>query len=204
MRLACGRCRRSGCFVKVIYYSMPDRVYLDWNATAPLRREAREAMAVAFDLAATRHRCMPRAAGPQMVEGVAMMAGAVGALPRNVIFTSGGTEANAMALHPGFRRGPGLPVKRLLVSAIEHASVLRAAASRRRRSDTIGVTASGLVDIGRLRELLRGKPPTLVSLMLANNETGAIQPVAEAARNCPRRGRPAACRCDPGIWENTS
>ena len=61
----------------------------------------------------------------QLVEDArAAVAAAVGALPRNVVFTSGGTEANALALTPGLRRASGLPVERLVVSAIEHASVL--------------------------------------------------------------------------------
>jgi cysteine desulfurase len=98
-----------------------------------------------------------------------------------VVFSSGGTEANALALTPGLRRGMGHPVQRLLVSAIEHASIL---SGGRFPPDAIGaikVTAAGLVDLDHLRELLNG-PPALVSVMLANNETGAIQPVAEVAR----------------------
>src|SRR3954465_7376144 len=105
---------------------MPDRVYLDWNAATPLRTGATEAMA-----AACNHVGNPssvHAEGRQarrLVEDArAEVAGAIGALPRNVVFTSGGTEANALALTPGLRRGTSLPVERLLVSAIEHASVL--------------------------------------------------------------------------------
>ncbi len=105
---------------------MPDRVYLDWNATAPLRPEAREAMAVAWDLCGNPSsvHAEGRQARRLVEEARAEVAGALGALPRNVVFTSGGTEANALALTPGLRRGSSLPVERLLVSAIEHASVL--------------------------------------------------------------------------------
>src|ERR1700726_5080136 len=105
---------------------MPDRVYLDWNATTPLRREAREAMAAAGELAGNPPsvHAEGRQARRLVEEARAAVAAAVGALPRNVVFTSGGTEANALALTPGLRRGSGLPVERLLVSAIEHASVL--------------------------------------------------------------------------------
>ena len=111
----------------------------------------------------------------------ASISGAVGALPRNVIFTSGGTEANALALTPGVRRGSGLPVKRLAVSAIEHASVLAGGRFPTDAIGTIAVTRSGVVDLDRLRATLEGGSPALVSVMLANNETGAVQPVEEAA-----------------------
>jgi cysteine desulfurase len=108
------------------------------------------------------------------------IAHAVGALPRNVIFTSGGTEANALALAPGLRRGSGLPVQRLVVSAIEHASVLAGGRFPGEAIGNVGVTRSGLLDLESLRVTLDGMPPALVSVMLANNETGAVQPVAEA------------------------
>ena len=97
------------------------------------------------------------------------------------MFSSGGTEANALALTPGLRRGRGQPVQRLLVSAIEHASVLAGGRFPTEAIGTINVTGSGLVDLDHLRALLADGPPALVSVMLANNETGAMQPVAEVA-----------------------
>src|SRR3954471_19375494 len=105
---------------------MPERVYLDWNATTPLRPQAREAMAAAWDIAGNPSsvHAEGRQARRMVEEARARIAAAVGALPGNVVFTSGGTEANALALTPGLRRGPGLAVERLLVSAIEHPSVL--------------------------------------------------------------------------------
>src|SRR6476646_4385232 len=161
---------------------MADRIYLDWNATTPLRPEAREAPAAAMDLSG--NPSSVHAEGRQarrLVENErATIAGAVGALARNVIFTSGGTEANALALTPGLRRASGAPVERLAVSAIEHASVLAGGRFPAQAISTIGVTRSGLVDLDRLRGMLAGTPPTLVSIMLANNETGAVQPVTEA------------------------
>ena len=162
---------------------MPDRIYLDWNATAPLRREAREAMAAAWDLDGNPSsvHAEGRHARRLVEEARAGVARAVGALPRNVVFTSGGTEANALALTPGLRRDSGLPVERLLVSAIEHASVLAGGRFPAQAIGTIGVTGSGLLDLDRLRALLQSGSPALVSVMLANNETGAVQPVAEAA-----------------------
>ncbi len=114
-------------------------------------------------------------------EARAIIAGALGAAPRNVVFTSGGTEANALALRPGLRRGALAPAKRLVISAIEHASVLAGGGFPASAIQTAPVTACGLIDLPRLRELLEGRPPALVSLMLANNETGAVQPIAEAA-----------------------
>jgi cysteine desulfurase len=163
---------------------MPDRVYLDWNATAPLRREAREAMAAAWDLGGNPSsvHAEGRQARRLIEEARASIAGAVGALLRNVIFTSGGTEANALALTPGLRRTGGAPVTRLLVSAIEHASVLAGGRFPAETIGTIGVTRSGLLDLDHLRTMLENGPPALVSVMLANNETGAVQPVREAAQ----------------------
>jgi cysteine desulfurase len=162
---------------------MFDRVYLDWNATTPLRPEARQAMAAALELCGNPSsvHAEGRQARKLIQDARAAVAGTVGAQPRNVIFTSGGTEANALALRPGLRRLPNPPVERLAVSAVEHASVLAGGWFAREAIETAAVMPSGLIDLGRLRELLEGRPPALVSVMLANNETGAIQPVAEAA-----------------------
>jgi len=163
---------------------MPTRVYLDWNATTPLRAQARAAMLAAYDLIGNPSsvHAEGREARRLVEEARATLATAVGALPRNVIFTSAGTEANGLALSPGLRGPTGGPVERLLVSAIEHASVL---AGGRFPADKIGqirVTHSGVIDLEDLRDQLGGGPPALVSIMVANNETGALQPVAEAAR----------------------
>jgi cysteine desulfurase len=162
---------------------MADRIYLDWNATTPLRAEAREAMAAAWDLCG--NPSSVHAEGRQarrLVEAArVLIAAAAGAVARNVVFTSGGTEANALALAPGLRRGAMSPVERLAVSAIEHASVLTGGRFPAEALSTIGVTKSGVLDLDRLRATLAGGPPALVSVMAANNETGALQPVREAA-----------------------
>ena len=162
---------------------MSDRVYLDWNATTPLRQEAREAMIAALDLCGNPSsvHAEGRQARRLIEDARAIVAGAVGALPRNVVFTSGGTEANALALRSGLKRGSNLPVERLVVSAIEHASVLAGGRFPAQAIETVGVTPSGLLDLEHLRAALEGKPAALVSVMLANNEAGAVQPVAEAA-----------------------
>jgi cysteine desulfurase len=162
---------------------MPDRVYLDWNATTPLRDEARRAISDALDLPgnASSVHAEGREARKWIESARAAVAKAVGTVPRNVVFTSGGTEANALALAPNLRRGTGPAVERLVVSAIEHASVLSGGRFPRELIETVRVTPAGVVDLDHLRQLLRAGPPALVSVMLANNETGAIQPVTEVA-----------------------
>jgi cysteine desulfurase len=163
---------------------MLERVYLDWNATTPLRPEARQAMVEAWELSGNPSSVHTegRKARRLVEDARAAIANAIGAQPQDVVFSSGGTEANALALTPGLRRGGGQVVERLLVSAIEHASVL---AGGRFRPDAIGiikVTAAGLIDLDHLRSQLAEGPVALVSVMLANNETGAVQPVAEVSR----------------------
>jgi cysteine desulfurase len=159
------------------------RVYLDWNATTPLRTEARAAMAAAWDLAGNPSsvHAEGRQARRLVEEARAAVAAAVGALPRNLVFTSSGTEANALALAPGLRSGPRGPVQRLLVSAVEHASVLAGGRFAPGAVTKVAVTGSGVLDLDDLRRQLTSGPAALVSIMAANNETGALQPVREAA-----------------------
>ncbi|MCP1766465.1 cysteine desulfurase family protein [Bradyrhizobium japonicum] len=162
---------------------MPSRVYLDWNATTPLRAEARTAMLAAWELIGNPSsvHAEGREARRLVEEARATLAAAVGALPRNVVFTSTGTEANALALSPGLRRSSGGAVEQLLVSAVEHASVLSGGRFPADKVSQIPVTRAGVIDLDRLKALLGDGPPALVSIMAANNETGAIQPIAEAA-----------------------
>jgi cysteine desulfurase len=162
---------------------MAERIYLDWNATTPLRPEAKAAMAHAWEIGGNPSsiHAEGREARRLVEEARSAVASAVGAEAANVIFTSGGTEANSLALTPGLRRGKGPAVERLLTSAIEHASVLSGGRFAAEAVGRIGIIRTGIVDLDHLRALLDG-PPALVSIMLANNETGAIQPVAEAAK----------------------
>ena len=162
---------------------MPPRVYLDWNATTPLRPEAREAMAAAWEFCGNPSsvHAEGRQARRLVEDARAVIAAALGAEARDVIFTSGGTEANALALSPGLRRSDGQGAERLVVSAIEHASVLAGGRYRADQIEILRVSRSGLVDLDHLSELVAQRPPALVSIMLANNETGAIQPVSECA-----------------------
>jgi cysteine desulfurase len=148
--------------------------YLDWNATAPLRPEAAAAMSAALARCgnpSSVHRW--GRAGRQMVEhareAVAALLGGVD--PSNVVFVSGGTEANHLALLGAGRR-------RVLVSAVEHDSVRHAVPG----SETIPVDCDGVVALDGLERLLATDTrPALVSVMFANNETGVIQPVAGIA-----------------------
>lgn len=162
---------------------MPERVYLDWNATTPLRPEAKRAMVAAWDMIGNPSsvHAEGRQARRLVEDARTAVATAIAARPQDVVFASGGTEANAMALTPGLRRSAGCPVQRLVVSAIEHTSVLSGGRFPADAISAIKISGAGLVDLGHLQTLLADGPPALVSVMLANNETGAIQPVAEVA-----------------------
>ena len=168
---------------------MPDRVYLDWNATTPLRPEARDAMLAAFELVGNPSsvHAEGRQARRLMEDAREAIAQGIGVIPRNLVFTSGGTEANMLALSPGLR-APAGPVQRLLISGIEHASVMAGGQFDKAAMATIAVTPSGVVDLARLRALLADGPPALVSVMAANNETGALQPVSQVAELVHRHG----------------
>ena len=164
--------------------------YLDHNATTPLRDEVREAMLAALG----------PPSNPSSVHGFGQrarllveearqtLAARVGARPEEVVFTSGGTEANAMAL----RR----PCSSLAVSAIEHVAVLDAAPSAHR----LPVDAEGVLDLGALKDWLQGRDGDAgVALMLANNETGVVQPVAEAAALAKEHGAWLHCDAVQGL-----
>ena len=164
---------------------MSDRVYLDWNATAPLRAEAWRAMAAAWEFVGNPSSVHDegRRARRLVEEARATIAAAIGASARNVIFTSGGTEANTLALTPGLYSGRGTPIRQLAVSAIEHPSVLAGGRFPAAAVSRIGVTPSGVIDFNDLESRLgeQGAGPILVSIMAANNETGALQPIEQAA-----------------------
>ena len=157
---------------------MTNRVYLDWNATAPLRPQARAATVAALDVLGNPSSVHGegRAARHLVEQARRQVAALVGAEPENVVFTSGGTEANVLALTP--RSADGV----LLVSAIEHPSVLAGGRFDPARVRQIAVTPDGQIDLAALAAALRtAASPVLVSVMAANNETGVLQPVSEAA-----------------------
>src|SRR5260370_13935175 len=174
------RCR-DGLMIPGITYcgsvcrTMPQaESYLDWNATAPLRPEAVAAMAEALGRWGNPSSVHRRGRGArQLIEHAReAVAGLIGdADPSGVIFVSGGTEANHLALF-------GADRERVLVSAIEHDSVRYAVPA----AEIIPVDREGIVDLDALDRLLGADlPPALVSVMHANNETGVIQPMAEIA-----------------------
>ena len=152
------------------------RTYLDHNATSTLRPEARAAMTAAMDCTgnASSVHGEGRAARRVLDDARDRVARAVGVIAPMVVFTSGGSEANNMVLK-------GAAVDRIIVSAIEHPSVLEAARASGRPVETIPVDGSGVIDLGALEKMLKG-PKALVSVMLANNETGVVQPLADVVR----------------------
>jgi cysteine desulfurase len=163
---------------------MGERVYLDWNATAPLRGEARQALDDALALTGNPSsvHAEGRAARHLIERAREQVAALVGARPANVTFTSGGTEANALALTPAIETAAEKkPRDRLLISAVEHSSVRAGGGFSRAAITNIPVEADGHVNLAALAAAVAGQPRPLVSIMLANNETGIIQPVAEAA-----------------------
>jgi cysteine desulfurase len=160
--------------------------YLDWNATAPLRPAAAAAIAAMLDdygNPSSVHR-RGRQARRIVEDARAEVAALAGASPGDVVFVSGGTEANHLALC-------GCGRERILVSAIEHDSVRRAVAA----VETIPVDGDGVVVLDALvRMLAADTRPALVSVMLANNETGVIEPVAEIGALAHAHG--ALFHCD--------
>ena len=164
---------------------MTERIYLDWNATAPLRQQARAAAMAAFEIAGNPSsvHAEGRAARRLIEDARDQVAALVGAEPRNVVFTSGGTEANMLALAPASGT-QGTALARLLVSAIEHPSVLAGGRFAAAAVERVSATGDGRIDLAALAQALAASKDhrALVSLMLANNETGVVQPVSEAAR----------------------
>jgi len=164
---------------------MPRPVYLDYNATAPIRPAVISAMAEALAVPGNPSsvHSFGRAARAQVEGARERVAELVGARPDQIVFTSGGTEANNLAI-------AGVGRYRVLASAIEHDSVLKAAVV-----EAIPVRPDGVVDLGALEELLiRDSAPALVSIMLANNETGVVQPIGDAVRLA--HARSALVHCD--------
>ena len=160
---------------------MAERAYFDWNATTPLREEARAAMVAALGLTgnASSVHAEGRAARHLIEKARAQVAVLVGAEPKNVTFTSGATEANMLALNDFFGHKP--PRDRLFVSAIEHPSVLSGGRFSADSVEKLPVTSDGVVDLKALRNALARAKHPLCSVMLANNETGIIQPIREIA-----------------------
>ncbi|WP_376089076.1 cysteine desulfurase family protein [Roseomonas sp. CCTCC AB2023176] len=156
-------------------------LYLDANATEPLRPEARAAALEALDLPGNPSSVHAdgRAARRILERARAQVAALAGANPRDVVLTSGGTESNALAMAA---LSPG---RRILIGATEHPAVIAAAEEGAIR---IPVHPDGTLDLVALDRRLAAGPPALLCLMVANNETGVIHPVEEAADLCRRHG----------------
>lgn len=158
------------------------RTYLDYNATAPVRPEAAAAVARALDTGGNPSsvHSSGRAARAMVEKAREQVAALVGARPVDLVFTSGGTEANALAIESAILGGGA---RRLIISATEHPSIIETALASRLTIEVWPVDANGVADIAWLKDRLAhwddadGRP--FVALMLANNETGVIQPVAE-------------------------
>ena len=160
-----------------------ERIYLDYNATAPLRPEARAAMMAAFDLVGNPSsvHAEGRAARGLLDEARAKVAALLRTDPRHVTFTSGGTEAANLVLSPKLRGRDGF-VGDLIVGAGEHPCVLDGHRFPAGRVVRVPLDPKGRLDLDGLAEALRLTPgPALVAVQAANNETGVIQPVREAA-----------------------
>lgn len=166
--------------------------YLDWNATTPLAPEVADAAAAAlrevYGNPSSLHAAGQRARRA-LDEARAEVAALIGADPGEIVFTAGGTEADNLALR-GAMEAAREPRRRLVVGAVEHEAVINTAAALERRGwpvSTVPVTADGLVTPEALDERL-GDEVALVSVMLANNETGVVQPVRELAARAHARG----------------
>jgi cysteine desulfurase len=164
------------------------RAYMDWNATAPLLDEARDAflrVALMEGNPSSVHK-EGRAVRAEIEAARRSVAAAVNAKPATVTFTSGATDAANLVLTADYRMGrAALPIGRLYVSAIEHKAIYEGGRVPASRMSVYPGSRDGIADLAALAALLdghdRASGPPLVALMLANNETGVIQPVAAAA-----------------------
>ena len=150
--------------------------YLDANATEPLRPAARVAVLAALEVTGNPSSVHgPGRAARRVVEAArTSLAARFGGRPEDLVFTSGATEANALAIHA---LGTG---RRIILGATEHDAVRAAAPG----ATVLAVDRSGVAELGMLEALLQAGGPALVCLMLANNETGTLQPIADAAALC--------------------
>ncbi|MEW4531290.1 cysteine desulfurase family protein [Maioricimonas sp. JC845] len=171
---------------------MTERIYLDHHATTPVDPRVLEAMWPWFSERFGNASSISHAYGHEAAEAVdearREVAGLIGAAPEELVFTSGATEANNLAIKGVLQAAGDRP--HVIVAAAEHRAVLDPVRRLRRQgvaATTVPVTQTGRVDPDAVLEAIR--PETrLVSVMLANNEVGTINPVAEIARACRERG----------------
>jgi cysteine desulfurase len=158
---------------------MTQPTYLDYNATAPVRPEVKAAVNAAMDILgnpASVH-AGGRAARALVETSRADVANLVGVKPASITFTSGGTESNALAIESAVLAG----YDRIILGATEHSAVTENALAKSSAIEVWPVLSDGQANLGWLHDALRRPGKALVCLMLANNETGVIQPVEKTA-----------------------
>ncbi len=170
-------------------------IYLDHSATTPVRDEVFAVMEPylrgRFGNAGSVHR-FGRESRRAIDDAREQVAALLRADPREIVFTSGGTEADNLAVR-GIPAASNRPHRKIVTSSVEHHAVLHAAEHMHRYNGAdvciVGVDSEGLVDVDELAELI-DDDTVLVSVMHANNETGAIQPIEPIAALCAERGVP--------------
>ncbi len=166
------------------------RIYFDYNATAPLRPSARQAMLEALDLGnPSSIHAEGRAAREAIESARAKLAAVLGTRPDLVVFVSGATEAAATALRPAAAD------ERLLVGAGEHACVMQGHGFAPDKVEMVALDAQGRLDLDDLiaRLAAAGGAPAALALQAVNNETGVVQPVAQAAQRVHESGGVLVC-----------
>jgi cysteine desulfurase len=172
---------------------MSDSIYLDNQATTPTDPRVRDAMLPFLEARAVGNPHSEHVAGRRAALAVQQarseIAALIGAQPEEIVFTSGATEANNLALQ-GIARSPGRRGDHVLTCATEHRCVLETVAFLSRsgfRTEVLPVGADGLIDIRRLAGAITNDT-ALVTIMAANNEVGVLQPIREIAAVCRARG----------------
>lgn len=175
------------------------RIYLDYNATTPVAAEVREAiqpfLAEHYGNPSSDH-ALGRACAESIADAREQLAALIGVDADNIVYTGGGTESNNLALKGVFLRDDAFLTGHLVISAMEHPAISEPAAFLARhgvRLTVVPCDGHGFVDPDAIRQAI--EPDTrLVSVMLANNEVGSIQPIPEIARIC--RERDVLCHTD--------
>jgi cysteine desulfurase len=157
-------------------------VYLDHNATSVLRPAVKAAMLAALEVTGNPSSVHGegRAARKLMDDARDALAFRLGCLPQMITFTSGGTEANNMAVR-------GVGAEKIVISAVEHPSIMAAAKATGKTVECVPVDSFGRIDLAALDKSVHGAN-VLVSVMVANNETGVVQPIDDIVRIAKSKG----------------